>query len=314
MQALFEASPISLWEEDYSGVKASFDALRAQGVTNLEAYIHDHPKFITQCMGLINVLNVNQKTLSLFGAKSKEHFISNIDQIFRDEMKAHFAQELIDLWNGRLVYEREGINYSLNGDPINIHLDFRIMPGHEETFGWALVAIQDISARKKAEDYLRYLGTHDVMTGLYNRAYFEDTLLRLEKERREPVSIIIADLNGLKHTNDTLGHQAGDALIRRAAEVLKANFDDVHIAARIGGDEFAVILPGLDGRAANETIAHLQELIALNNKFYHAPELSISMGTATSRPGLSLEKVISMADHAMYDNKAQHHHRRATDT
>ncbi|MBK9209231.1 MAG: GGDEF domain-containing protein [Anaerolineales bacterium] len=94
------------------------------------------------------------------------------------------------------------------------------MPGYEENFGWVLVSIQDITARKKAEEYLRYLGTRDVMTGLYNRGYFEEMLVKLEKERKEPVSVIIADLNNLKRTNDSLGHQAGDKLIRRAAEVL----------------------------------------------------------------------------------------------
>ena len=66
-------------------------------------------------------------------------------------------------------------------------------------------------------------------------------------------------------------------------------------------------------RSAAETIARLQELIALNNKYYREPELSISMGMATSQPGLSLEKVISLADNAMYDSKAEHHRRRSTD-
>jgi len=264
-------------------------------------------------MGLIKVLNVNKKTLSMFGAGSKEELISSLEQVFRDEMGAYFARELVDLWNGKLMYEREGLNYALNGDPLNIHIDFRIMPGHEEDFGWALVAIQDISARKKAEEYLRYLGTHDVMTGLYNRAYFEETLLRLEKKRDEPICGIMVDLDGLKATNDNLGHQAGDALIRRAAEVLKANFEGEYIAARIGGDEFIVILPGMNAPAAAETIVRLQELVALNNKFYREPELSISLGTATSQPGLSLEKVISLADYAMYANKAQRHRRRSTD-
>lgn len=313
LQNLFEASPISLWEEDYSALKAYFETLRAEGVTDLREYLRVHPKAVSQCLGLIKVLNVNQKTLHLFGANSKEQLLENLDQVFRAEMGTHFAKELVDLWNGKLAYERDGINYSLSGEPVNIHLDFRIMPGHEDNFGWALVAIQDITARKKAEDYLRYLGTHDVMTGLYNRAYFEEALLRLEKKRREPVSVIIADLNELKTTNDTLGHQAGDNLIRRAAEVLKASFDGNQIAARIGGDEFIVILPGLDEQAAAETIVHLQELIALNNKYYREPELSISMGTATSQPGVSLEKVISLADHAMYDSKAEHHRRRSTD-
>jgi diguanylate cyclase (GGDEF)-like protein len=313
LQAQFEASPISLWEEDYSALKVYFDALRAGGVTDLGAYLRLHPEAVSHCMGLIKVLNVNQKTLKLFGAGSKEALLEHLDQVFRDEMGTHFARELVDLWDGNLAYEREGINYSLNGEAINIHLDFRIMPGHEQDFGWAQVAIQDISARKKAEDYLRYLGTHDVMTGLYNRAFFEETLLRLEKERREPVSILLADLNELKTTNDTLGHQAGDGLIRRAAEVLKANVDGDQIAARIGGDEFIVILPGVDAQGAAESLTRLQGLVELNNKYYRGPELSISLGVATSQPGLSLEKVFSLADRAMYASKAAHHQRRSTD-
>jgi diguanylate cyclase (GGDEF)-like protein len=212
------------------------------------------------------------------------------------------------------AYDREGINYSLNGEPINIHLDFRIMPTFEHNFGWAQVAIQDISARKKAEEYLRYLGPHDVMTSLFNRAYFEDNLMRLEKNRIEPVSILILDLDGLKVTNDSLGHPAGDALIRRAAEVIKACLDnDDQIAARIGGDEFAIILPGLDEATTAVIIIRLQELIELNNKFYRDPELDISVGAATSYPGIPLEKVITMTDQAMYESKAEHRRRRSTD-
>ena len=313
LEALFEASPISLWEEDYSALKAYFDELRAAGVTNLDEYLRLHPQAVSQCLGLIRVLNVNQKTIQLFGANSKEQLLANLPQIFRDEMGAHFARELVDLWNGKLDYEREGLNYALTGEPIQVHLDFRIMPGHTEDFGWALVAIQDISQRKKAEDYLRYLGTHDVMTGVYNRAYFEESLLRLEQNRRDPISLVICDLNGLKNTNDTLGHQAGDNLIRRAAEVLKANAEGEQFAARIGGDEFILILPGADEPAAEEALRRLQKLVELNNKYYGEPELSLSLGAATSRPGQALEKVFSLADRAMYANKAEHHRRRSTD-
>ena len=310
---LFEASPISLWEEDYSALKIYFDELRAAGVMDLWAYLDANPDAVTHCLSLIKVLNVNKRTLSLFGAKSKDQLLSNLDRVFRDEMGVHFSKELVDLWNGKLVYEREGINYALNGDPINIHLDFRIMPGYEHNFGWALVAIQDISARKKAEEYLRYLGTHDVMTGVFNRAYFEETIQRLEKKRIEPISIMLLDLNELKNTNDTLGHQAGDTLIRRAAEVLKACVASDQIAARIGGDEFVVILPGLDEQAAADKLVHFQELIDLNNNYYREPELSISVGSATSRPGTTLEKTISLADQNMYKNKIKHHQRRNID-
>lgn len=312
-QDLFEASPISLWEEDYTNIKKLFDELRLQGVKDLRSHLAKHPDLVGHFAGLIKVINVNKRTLELFGASSKEHLKENLHLIFQDEMKVHFAKELVDLWNGKLAYEREGINYSLSGDPIDIQLDFRIMPGYEESFGWALVSIQDITSRKKAEDYLRYLGTHDAMTGLYNRAYFEETLVKFEKQRRDPVSIIIFDLNYLKHANDTHGHQAGDKLIRRAAEVIKAAISAEHVAARIGGDEFAAILADTDEAIAAEYIKQVQVLIGLNNKYYREPELSISVGAATSVPGISLEKIIGKADDAMYANKSEHHRRRKDD-
>ncbi len=313
LENLFEASPISLWEEDYSAVKAYFNELRAGGVSDLKAHLVSHPETVARCMKLIQVLAVNQKTLELFGADSQEQLLASLDQVFRDEMGTHFAQELIDLWNGRLVYEREGINYSLNGEPIHILLNFRVMPGHEEDFGWVLVAIEDITARKKAEQYLRYLGTHDVMTGLFNRAFFQETLAALEKDRREPISAIIVDLDKLKITNDTYGHQAGDDLIRRAAEVLKACFKDEAVGgeplvARIGGDEFAALLPGQDAQKAAEAVEQLRSLVELNNQYYRQPTLSLSVGAATSRAGMPLERVISLADNAMYADKLSRSH------
>lgn len=313
LHSLFEASPISLWEEDYSAIKAYFDDLRSQGVTDFETYLEEHPEAALHCAGLIRVLNVNQRTLELFGALTKEHLLSNLSLVFRDAMGPHFARELVDLWNNRLMYEREGVNYALNGEPVNILLNFRIMPGHEETFDWALVSIQDITARKKAEEYLHYLGTHDVMTGLYNRAYFEETIQKLDFNRQDLVSIIIIDLNYLKKTNDTLGHQAGDKLIRRLAEVLLTAFNGGQIAARIGGDEFAILLPGKDEVETAEYLKQIQVLVDINNKYYREPLLSISSGASTGQPGMKLERVIQLADDAMYRSKAEHRRRRKDD-
>jgi diguanylate cyclase (GGDEF)-like protein len=233
-------------------------------------------------MGLIKVMDVNQKTLELFRADSKEQFLRNLDKVFRNEMRTHFAKEMVGLWNGTLAYEREGKNYALDGESVTFHLDFRVMPGHEVDFGWVVV-IQDVTARKKAEEYLRYLGTHDVMTGLYNRMFFEETLQRLEEERLDPISILIADRNGLKQVNDSLEHHAEDGLIRRAAEVLRASIEAGQTVARIGEDEFAIFLPVVDAKAANEVLQRVLVLVGLNNKFYREPELTISMVAATSR-------------------------------
>jgi diguanylate cyclase (GGDEF)-like protein len=313
LRSLFENAPISLWEEDYSALKAYLDELRTQGVTDLKGHLTEHPEAIEHSMGLIRVLNVNRKTLELFEAPDKATLLSSLDKVFRDEMQAHFTGELVDMWNGKTSYEREGINYSLSGEPLNVHLDWRLMPGHEQDFRWVLVAIQDITARKKAEDYLRYLGTHDVMTSLYNRGFFEDAMKKVGDAGIQPISIIIADLDRLKYVNDHFGHRAGDDLIRRTAEVLKASFVETDVIARIGGDEFAVLLPGSDAEAADEALERIQTMVGLNNKYYQGPELSISAGAATQQEGQSLEKVLNRADDNMYATKSMHRHSRATD-
>jgi diguanylate cyclase (GGDEF)-like protein len=179
------------------------------------------------------------------------------------------------------------------------------MPGHEEDFNWVLVAIQDITARKKAEDYLRFLGTHDVMTGLFNRAYFEEQ--NSKHAETQILSIIIADLDGLKQVNDKLGHQSGDKLIRRAAEVLKSAFEDEAVVARIGGDEFAILLPGQGSEDVQKTLERIRSLVPLNNKYYQGPEMNISLGAATRLKNETIEKTMMRADAAMYEEKAAHH-------
>ncbi len=249
LRGLFENSPISLWQEDYSQIKVFFNRLRAEGVEDFEEYLEQHPEAVKQCMGMIRVISVNRKTLEIFKADSASHLLQNLDNIFRDEMSEHFRLELLHLWRGELAYETEGINYALDGEPVYVHLRLSVSPGCEETFERVLVALEDITARHKAEEYLRYLGTHDVMTGLYNRMYFQEELKRLGGGRQYPVSILLADLDWLKKVNDTLGHEAGDKLIRRAAEVLKAGFRQEDVVARIGGDEFAVIMPKVENIA-----------------------------------------------------------------
>jgi len=301
---LFNHAPISLWEEDYHELKELMDELREQGVTDLQAHLLSNPELVDRFMSMIRVLDVNQKTLDLFGAPSKEILLKNLDKVFRDEMREHFAGELTDMWNGKLAYERDGVNYSLSGEPFNIHLDWRLMPGHEHDFNWVLVAIQDITARKKAEEYLRYLGTHDVMTGLYNRAFFEEQTSK--HADTQTFSIVIADLDGLKQVNDKLGHQAGDKFIRRAAEVLKSAFEEDTVIARIGGDEFVILLPGQNEDDVQKILERIRSLIPLNNKYYQGPELNISLGAATRNKNESIEKTFMRADTSMYAEKALH--------
>jgi diguanylate cyclase (GGDEF)-like protein len=305
---LFEYAPISLWEEDYSGIQHFFETLRAEGVTDLGVYLAEHPEMVHQCMSRIVVLDVNAKTYELFGARDKAELLANLEKIFRDRMEVHFAEELVDIWNGVTSYEREGINYSLKGDPIDIQLWWRVLPGHEQTLDRVLVSLSDITARKRAENYLRYLGMHDVMTGLYNRNHFVEQLARIEKEGPHPVSVLVADLNNLKSVNDSLGHAEGDNLLRRTAEVFREAFMADDIIARMGGDEFAAILPGLKESNGERVLQRIRLQVEYNNKYYQEPELHIALGIATGEVGQSLEQVLRLADDRMYADKRQYHH------
>ena len=117
---------------------------------------------------------------------------------FADEMLSHFRAQLLALWIGELNWSGESVNYRLDGEPLNIRLRWRVLPDHVTGWECVMISIENITVLKQAEEYLRYLGTHDVMTELYNRAFFEETLLRLEIERQDPIAMIVMDLNNLK--------------------------------------------------------------------------------------------------------------------
>jgi diguanylate cyclase (GGDEF)-like protein len=304
-RGLFADSPVSLWVEDFSAIKRLIDEVRAQGIDDFRVFTQVHPEFVERCMQEIRVIDVNQRTLDMFHAPDKASLLKNLDQIFRDEMKPPFAEQLIDLWNGKLFQHREVINYGLDGELINVLLQFSVLPGAEKDWGLVQVALIDITARKKAEAYLEYLGKHDVLTKLRNRAYFEDELNRLERRGPWPVTVVAIDLNRLKATNDQNGHAAGDALLRRAGEVLAKAVDKPACAARIGGDEFVLLLPASDERAGHLMIERVQSLIELNNSFYSGAVLSLAMGCATAQKGERLEVTVSQADERMMDAKRE---------
>ncbi|HEY8023364.1 MAG TPA: sensor domain-containing diguanylate cyclase [Burkholderiaceae bacterium] len=302
-RGLFEHSPVSLWVEDFSVIKRLIDEVRARGITDFRVFTDVHPDFIERCMSEIRVIDVNRQTLTMFGAPDKATLLGRIDEVFRDEMKHHFKEQLIDLWHGKLFQQREVVNYSLSGDILNVYLQFSILPGHEHNWSQVQVALTDITARKKAEAYLEYLGKHDVLTKLHNRAYYVDELNRLERKGPYPVTIIILDLNYLKTTNDQLGHAAGDELLRRTGEILNSATEKTAHAARIGGDEFAVLMSGAAEKDGAAMMENIQKLVQLNNQYYAGQPLSLAMGAATSTPGERLEATLRRADMAMYEFK-----------
>jgi diguanylate cyclase (GGDEF)-like protein len=308
-RGLFEHSPVSLWVEDFSAIKSLLDEVRGRGIVDFRVFTDVHPEFVQRCMNEIRVIDVNQYTLDIFGAPNRKMLLHRLPDVFRDDMHNHFREQLIDLWQGKLFQSREVVNYALDGTELHFHLQFSVLPGHEDNWSLVQVALTDITARKKAEAYLEYLGRHDVLTKLHNRSFFVEEMNRLERKGPQPVTILMADLNGLKETNDLWGHDAGDSLLRRAGEVLSKHFEKPSHAWRIGGDEFAVLMPATDFASAGTVIETVEKLIELNNQFHASSglTLSLSMGMSTSRPGERLEATAKRADLMMLDAKRRHY-------
>jgi diguanylate cyclase (GGDEF)-like protein len=157
--------------------------------------------------------------------------------------------------------------------------------------------------RKRMEEKLLYVGTHDALTGLYNRAYFEEEMARLERGRQFPISILMVDVNGLKAVNDSQGHEAGDELLSRTAQVLLISVRVEDMVARIGGDEFAVLLTGTDVSTAENAVERVRRNLNVHNSKHNGPPLSLSLGVATGEKGSSLAKILKEADKNMYQDK-----------
>ncbi|MDI9462970.1 MAG: diguanylate cyclase [Bacillota bacterium] len=164
--------------------------------------------------------------------------------------------------------------------------------------------ISDISEQKKREKQLEYLSLHDALTGIYNRAYFEREMKRLEKGRHKNIGMIICDLDGLKLYNDSMGHSVGDILLKAAAQAIKSCFRESDVVARIGGDEFAVLLPGADLDTVRESCERIQRALNEYNKTHKENYLSVSIGYAAAEgEQINMAELFKEADNNMYKEK-----------
>lgn len=160
---------------------------------------------------------------------------------------------------------------------------------------------EDITERREYEERLHYLSTHDALTGLFNRAFYDTEIERLKDSRRYPVSIIIVDIDGLKAANDTIGHAAGDLLIKLAAKVLCQSVRPEDVVARLGGDEFAILLP--QTASADKVMARIRQCREMVHFGGHALPLQLSLGAATAENGAALRTAMIKADAHMYADK-----------
>lgn len=161
---------------------------------------------------------------------------------------------------------------------------------------------RNISTARIASERIEYLSYHDQLTGLYNRRFFEDELQRLDVARNLPLCIMMADVNGLKLINDSFGHLMGDQLLKRVAIVLKEACRQDGFVARMGGDEFVILVPNSNALQTELLVERIHKMSA--NEKVGSMDLSISLGWEVKyTEHEEIREVLKRAENKMYKNK-----------
>ena len=224
--------------------------------------------------------------------------------------------------NERGMFEKKLKGLTPEKSVITIEHKLKFPDGREFWLQWTCRAIfdeneilieyqavgRDISERKLAEEQLIYMSTHDALTDLFNRLYFEKQMQLMQNNDCLHVGVIVCDVDGLKLVNDTLGHTQGDNTLQQAATIIQSCFRRQDVIARVGGDEFAVLLPSADWEIINQAFDRIRNKINKYNLSADIP-LSISIGAAIrANPIITMSDVFKEADNNMYREKLHSHH------
>lgn len=165
-----------------------------------------------------------------------------------------------------------------------------------------LSVINDVTERMKADEDIKYLRFHDKLTGVYNRAFFEEQLKKIDVKREYPISIILGDVNGLKLINENIGSGEGDKLLKKVADIFESCCRQGDYVARWGGDEFIILLSGCDKANAKKVMSRIKNTCKQSRDL--PIQVSVSLGMAGKHSSTrNMEEVIKEAEDKMYRNK-----------
>jgi diguanylate cyclase (GGDEF)-like protein/PAS domain S-box-containing protein len=258
------------------------------------------------------VVRVNGALCDLTGRRDHELEGSLFDSLVHPEEIGYDRKAIARLIAGdRSQYKVETRFVHVTGAPIWVAVQATMIRDDSGDARRFLVQVQDVTHRRRYEENLQYLATHDPLTGLHNRSSFAaqlETHADLVRRYGDGGALLLLDLDHFKYVNDTLGHQAGDHVIARVAKLLAARLRESDVLARLGGDEFAVLLPKADvaagERVAGDLLTALRaERIVVPGTSDRTITASIGIAMFDRGEGVSGEDVLVSADLAMYDAK-----------
>lgn len=257
------------------------------------------------CYGPINneFRQVNEKLCQILGYDQKQ--LSNLSVeslVMNDDLKAYKLKknQLISDEIDDFTLEIRFIKYDQS--IIWANITFSKIDLETLSVPYIMIVVEDITERKQIEKEMHYLNYHDQLTEVYNRRFYEEELKRLDTRRNLPISLVVVDANGLKLINDAFGHIHGDAMLKKIASILKDECRSDDIVARIGGDEFVVLLLKTSQEDAQSIVDRIHKrLESLTVK--NAP-VSISAGISTKTEAhQKMVDIFSDAEAKMYRRK-----------
>jgi diguanylate cyclase (GGDEF)-like protein/PAS domain S-box-containing protein len=246
-----------------------------------------------------------------FAGKKEKDIIGFTDfNLFDKEMAILFR----DMDKKMLIENKPRINDEIvtypNGTEVFLETLKTSYSNSEGTVLGIIGISRNITDRKKREDENLYLTYHDILTGLYNRRFFEEQIKTLNTNQQMPFSVISGDINGLKLINDALGHNEGDKLLIEVAKILKSCCDKENIVCRTGGDEFCILLPKTDNQSAQLIVDRIIQKCKeyRNEEYKETYYVSIALGHSTKmKIEEPFEKVFKDAEERMYRMKLFEH-------
>jgi len=251
-----------------------------------------------------SVLSVNRSFEKIFGYSKKECVGKDIDKLISTDKTYNQTKELTLKILQEKTVNIEAIRYKKDRTPVNVLIRSVYIKTNDDILG-VYGIYTDITEIKNYEKKLEYMSVCDALTGLYNLNYFNKKIDEYKNKKSTLLGIIMCDLNGLKLVNDTLGHQYGDTLLKNFADVLKKSVREQDVIARIGGDEFSVILTGINRNQVKKIVKRINTNIEKFNKSLDEKmlRLSVAIGCSIFEENKNITEVIKEADDIMYRNK-----------